>query len=700
MDASAEDCGGGTADPVVAPAPPAHDVAGPVGVRKEEDALVVQEAGGKSPSLLPPPRQPPSSPAAAAAAPAKQRKSGTGVVLGADEPQMASNKRAHLLHMMALPFIPIAALIVQNCCAMAGALRLHFLARDMEHQVGITVEGTKLLSALQAERGEMAMSLITGTQRSSLHATFRNTELAIQRALMEFKSTFLMKNVEIEHHLANISAKRSAILEPTMGDKRAHSYHEVWELEDYGVIISMVMEHLAGTIRDMSSATSTWKLLIAYKNILRCIENLSIAALYGMHYFGGAGLLAPAPFASFVQRDSLGDEYLLSATQFSPRLQTELHNFKVAPNSPFANITLRRKEIYSNKPRVPDAALAESYFTETSQYLGEIQRYQDLLRVLISEQMDVDLKAAEQQQAVAVALLVLVLGISPVIIFLVRNATQTIQAFGESLYTRTIELKAEKRKSDRLLFQMLPPAVVKQLKQQRQVIAENFESVTIYFSDIVGFTELSAISSPMEVVNMLNGLYWLFDGRIRKYDVYKVETIGDAYMVVSGLPHRNGDRHAGEIADMSLDLVSGVKRYIIPHRPGEYLRIRVGINTGPCVAGVVGSTMPRYCLFGDTINTASRMESTGQAMQIHISQETKQYLDKIGGYIVERRGSMEVKGKGNMETYWLMGKEFVGDVNENGERYSPADDKLNNFKENVPEFLKIITEGSIDIDVE
>lgn len=159
---------------------------------------------------------------------------------------------------------------------------------------------------------------------------------------------------------------------------------------------------------------------------------------------------------------------------------------------------------------------------------------------------------------------------------------------------------------------MLPPAVVRQLKLQRQVPAETFDSATIFFSDIVGFTFISAGSTAMEVVTMLNTLYRLFDTIILKYDVYKVETIGDAYMVVSGLPQRNGDKHAGEIAMMSLDLVCGIAGFIIPHMRNRTLEIRVGVNSGPCVAGVVGTTMPRYCLFGDTINTASRMESTGE----------------------------------------------------------------------------------------
>ncbi|XP_068150732.1 guanylate cyclase 32E [Drosophila tropicalis] len=218
---------------------------------------------------------------------------------------------------------------------------------------------------------------------------------------------------------------------------------------------------------------------------------------------------------------------------------------------------------------------------------------------------------------------------------------------------RTNLLYEEKKKTDMLLYQMLPKTVAELLKRGDPVEAECFDCVTILFSDIVGFTHLCTTSTPFEVVEMLNDLYTCCDSIISNYDVYKVETIGDAYMVVSGLPLHNGNRHAGEIASLALHLLEHVGNLKIQHKPTETMKIRIGIHSGPCAAGVVGQKMPRYCLFGDTVNTASRMESTSQSMKIHISEETYQLLVTIGGYACIERGLTNIKGKGDMRTYWL-----------------------------------------------
>ncbi|XP_035231048.1 atrial natriuretic peptide receptor 1-like [Stegodyphus dumicola] len=228
---------------------------------------------------------------------------------------------------------------------------------------------------------------------------------------------------------------------------------------------------------------------------------------------------------------------------------------------------------------------------------------------------------------------------------------------------RTDQLIEEKKKTDALLYEMLPKYVADQLKRGLKVEAESFDCVTIYFSDVVGFTSMSAQSSPLEVIDFLNDLYTCFDSIIENYDVYKVETIGDAYMVVSGLPVRNGDNHASEIASMSLHLLDAIKKFPIRHKIYDKLMLRIGIHSGPVCAGVVGRKMPRYCLFGDTVNTASRMESTGLPLRIHCSESFKQLLEKMKGYVLEERGIVNIKGKGQMRTYWLLGQDDCRKLN-------------------------------------
>jgi class 3 adenylate cyclase len=212
-------------------------------------------------------------------------------------------------------------------------------------------------------------------------------------------------------------------------------------------------------------------------------------------------------------------------------------------------------------------------------------------------------------------------------------------------------LADEQEKSERLLLNILPEAIAERLKRGESTIADSFADVTVMFADLVGFTKLSANLSPAQLVELLNYIFSAFDDLAEKYGLEKIKTIGDAYMVVGGLPTPRKD-HAEAIAEMALDMLEKIAQ--IPTQDGQPLKIRIGINTGAVEAGVIGSKKFTYDLWGDTVNTANRMESHGLPNAIQVTKETYEKL--YNKYNLKERGIVDVKGKGPMVTYLLIGR--------------------------------------------
>ena len=200
---------------------------------------------------------------------------------------------------------------------------------------------------------------------------------------------------------------------------------------------------------------------------------------------------------------------------------------------------------------------------------------------------------------------------------------------------------------------ILPDSIAKRLKEE-ETIAEWYGQVTVVFADIVGFTKLSALLSATELVSRLNIIFSRFDDLTEKHGLEKIKTMGDCYMAAGGLPE-TCEKHAEIVADLALELVPALEE--INLNWGHHVKIRIGINSGPVVAGVIGKSKFVYDLWGDTVNTASRMESHGVVGKIQVSECTYELLEEK--YDFEERGAIDIKSKGNMNTYLLIGKKNI-----------------------------------------
>jgi adenylate cyclase len=218
---------------------------------------------------------------------------------------------------------------------------------------------------------------------------------------------------------------------------------------------------------------------------------------------------------------------------------------------------------------------------------------------------------------------------------------------------------AEQKVSERLLLNVLPHSIAERLKGRpevtadgfTEVIADSFAEVTVLFADIVEFTKFAESVDPEVVVDVLNDIFSRFDQIADKHGLEKIKTIGDAYMVAAGLPVPVAD-HANRVANMALDMIEAIERY--NEHSGHKLKVRVGMDTGAVVAGVIGKRKFLYDLWGDVVNTASRMESHGVPGRIQLTDAARQRLSER--FLFEERGTIDVKGKGAMHTWFLSGR--------------------------------------------
>lgn len=253
-----------------------------------------------------------------------------------------------------------------------------------------------------------------------------------------------------------------------------------------------------------------------------------------------------------------------------------------------------------------------------------------------------------------ISLWLLIFNFPGFIIFILANVSHFVRQKDKAMDALDKEralAQMERQKSEKLLLNILPEKIANKLKQNEKHIADGFESVSILFADIVGFTPLSSTLKPERLVSILNDLFSHFDQLAEKYKLEKIKTIGDAYMAAAGLPETD-ERHAIHCVQMALEMQKYMTTISIPET--EKLELRIGIHSGPVVAGVIGIKKFSYDLWGDAVNTASRMESHGLPGEIQITASVKELIGD--NFTLQERGFIEVKGKGLIEAYFVKEK--------------------------------------------
>ncbi|OQV21604.1 Atrial natriuretic peptide receptor 2 [Hypsibius exemplaris] len=565
----------------------------------------------------------------------------------ADDPRTTKGRRMQLIKILGMAAIPIVILVIQSALSMAQALAEQGYATSFKAQVTFAIEAGNVVHALGLERG--TTTFFVAMQNEVLLPPMLIRRKQVDESLRVMTS---WPNVKLEDNF--FMQKADLQLQLAINRLTVNASTPEEQLEFFTDIIAHILNWIGDAVIQSKASEQKWQELTAYHFFIAGKEAFAAERSGGTVTFG-RGNMSQAMYLWYHDQRSRGQAFLNKSIQYNDDIRDRLEETYYGTQLQ-QNISMWRTLIDANNLNRKALQEGRDFYTQMSNYQNILKVIEDELTRNITDNLDLAIYHSNQTVGAQLFILILALILFPSIIILLRHITGQIQGFASVLQTKNEEVMKEKKRAEAVLNQLLPRQIAEKVKNRETIYPESYDQVTIFFSDIVEFTNFSSISTPLQIVDTLNKLYTAMDKRIGNYDVYKVETIGDAYLCASGLPERNGNRHSYEIASMSLDLISDISAIRIPHKPDYALRLRIGMHTGPCAAGIIGNKMPRYCIFGDTVNTASRMESHGAPLRIHLSSATHDALRYFGVFEMECRGEIEVKGKGLMTTWWLLKK--------------------------------------------
>ncbi|TRY71119.1 hypothetical protein TCAL_02390 [Tigriopus californicus] len=536
-------------------------------------------------------------------------------------PTSTKGKWIFLIQTVFLSFTPILILLAQNSVMFTEMIYRRDMVYAKDSLMADVGSLAELIISLQRERSEVALSLYMSRKTADnmdLNAIFSRTDQDVDEVQWRPFSSDKIFSSKLRFQI-KLDDFRSTLQRPALSPNETRNDNNPYIntvseddiLNFYSHATGTLLNALESDIGDAQSSNN-WRIIMAYFNLVKILESMGIGLVYGLKFYN-EGNLNIDDMVSYVRHSALVDEYYKQVKELVAKdIQSVLE--ALYEGDGYNIVSSSSREILSNEESDEDHERGQLYFEGCTKFTDS------LIRIL-------------------------------------NMTTDQIKDIREQALYDT--LLAQERKRNRLIYKMLPKIVVEKLSSGSDT-AETFESVTLYFSTVAGFSEITNSCNAIQVVQFLNTLYTVMDSKMDDFDVYKVETISDSYLVASGLPKKNGDKHAVEVCNMALTLRNAASLIVRPDKRPQTIEIKAGIHSGCIVAGVVGSKMPRYCLFGDTINTASRMQSRSLPGKIQISMETKMMLDVVGGFIIENRGAIEVKGKGMLDTFWLVSHDSGG----------------------------------------
>ena len=526
-------------------------------------------------------------------------------------PTSRNGQLIYMFTMLLIPLIPILALITQNIVLLTDTIERKNDLLDADKSVVKSDETARLISSLQKERTASLMQIfLTNTSKFTTGSVADlDLDIITQRTLTDEALENITGQWRPFPGEAMFQSKLRLQIRiddfRELQDKRnltSKSQNErlAFDTLDFYTYTTRVLLDDMSTIIRASNGSKTWRYLITYKNMLRAVESLGIEISYGIIFIGN-GELSVKDYANYVEKHKLCDEYMLQSQSFIPRNDDGTESIitkKIlgVKNSPQYKQYEERYNFLIAQEKGLRANVSEeiyTYFLNTYDIITMLREAIAILRMEMTILIGDELRSVDREYIIGIGIIAVLALLSPMIVLLVRNAVNALQVFSESFKIKANELKREKKKAENLIYQMLPKSVADNLRQNKAT-SEMFESATICFTEIDEFKNIARNCNPLQLFDLVNTIYKTFDARIDQNDVYKVETINDTYMVASGLPERNGDRHAAEIANLCIELMFITPGIMIPHDPSLRLRIKIGIHSGATTAGVVGSKMPRY----------------------------------------------------------------------------------------------------------